>query len=105
LTNAAKYTEPGGHVRLSAAREGGDITIRLRDTGIGIPTQVLPHVFELFTQAENGSQGGLGIGLSLVRSLVEMQGGRVSASSAGPGQGSEFVVSFPAPAQRALASG
>ncbi len=97
LSNAAKYTEPGGHIRLTAAREGGEIALRVRDSGIGIPPDVLPHVFEPFIQAESGSGGGLGIGLSLVRSLVDMHGGRVTASSPGPGHGSEFVVRLPAP--------
>jgi CheY-like chemotaxis protein len=83
------------------AREGGDVVFRVRDTGVGIPPEVLPRVFDLFTQADRSldrSQGGLGIGLTLVRRLVELHGGRVEAYSGGPGQGSEFVVRLPAPA-------
>lgn len=98
LSNAAKYTEPGGRICVAGARQGREIVLRVRDTGIGISPQMLPRVFDLFVQAEDGSQGGLGIGLGLVRSLVEMHGGRVTASSAGPGRGSEFVVRLPAPA-------
>jgi PAS domain S-box-containing protein len=98
LNNAAKYTPEGGHIRLSADREGGEVVLRVKDDGIGIPPAVLPHVFDLFAQAEGSlhrSQGGLGIGLTLVRSLVEMHGGRVGAFSEGPGKGSEFVTRFP----------
>jgi PAS domain S-box-containing protein len=99
LTNAAKYTDPGGTILLSARQEGGDLVLRVRDTGIGIAADMLPKIFDLFVQAErrlDRSQGGLGIGLTLVRRLVEMHGGSVVASSAGPGQGSEFVVRLPA---------
>jgi len=99
LNNAAKYTERGGRIRLSAEREGGEVVVRVRDAGIGIPADLLPRVFDLFTQAERSldrSQGGLGIGLALVKSLVEMHGGRVEAHSEGPGRGSEFVVRLPA---------
>jgi signal transduction histidine kinase len=98
LNNAAKYTEPGGRLSLSVAREASRVVIRVRDNGIGVPADVLPHVFDLFVQSERSldrSQGGLGIGLTLVRSLVQMHGGTVSAYSAGPGQGSEFIVRFP----------
>ena len=98
LTNAAKYTEPGGRIALEAVREADLLVVRVRDNGVGIAPEVLPRVFDLFVQADataDRSQGGLGIGLTLVRSLVEMHGGTVSASSAGPGLGSEFVVSLP----------
>jgi signal transduction histidine kinase/DNA-binding response OmpR family regulator len=98
LNNAAKYTEPGGRIALEVAREGDDAVVRVRDTGIGIAPELLPRVFDLFTQADRSldrSQGGLGIGLTLVRRLVEMHGGSVSVSSAGVGRGSEFVVRLP----------
>jgi CheY-like chemotaxis protein len=99
LTNAAKYTEAGGHILLTARQEGTELVVRLRDTGIGIPPDILPHIFDLFVQAErrlDRSQGGLGIGLTLVRRLVEMHGGSVTAHSEGSGKGSEFVVRLPA---------
>jgi CheY-like chemotaxis protein len=99
LNNAAKYTDPGGHVRLSARREGGGLVLRVRDTGVGIGGDMLARIFEPFVQSGrvlHHSQGGLGIGLTLVRSLVEMHGGSVTAHSEGPGQGSEFVVRLPA---------
>jgi signal transduction histidine kinase len=98
LNNAAKYTEPGGKVTLSARRDGKTAVVRVRDTGVGIPREVLPRVFELFTQVDrtlNRSQGGLGIGLALVKQIVTMHGGSVSAHSAGVGQGAEFVVRLP----------
>src|SRR5579871_6266424 len=97
LTNAAKYTDPGGHVWLTLQQEGEEAVLRVRDTGVGIAPEVLPRIFDLFTQAERSldrSQGGLGIGLALVQRLVEMHGGTVTASSA-LGQGSEFVVRLP----------
>lgn len=96
LTNAAKYTEPGGKIWLTAERRESQWVVRIRDNGKGLSPEVLPHVFDLFAQAEAGSQGGLGIGLNLVKGLVEMHGGSVEALSAGPGQGSEFVVRLPA---------
>jgi PAS domain S-box-containing protein len=99
LTNAAKYTDEGGQVFLTAEREGAQVVIRVRDTGMGIPAELLTHVFDLFIQGDrtlDRSDGGLGIGLTLVRRLVEMHGGTVAATSAGPGQGSEFVVRLPA---------
>ncbi len=99
LNNAAKYTMPGGRISLSAARDGREAVIRVRDNGIGVPPDVLGRVFEAFVQNDGSlarSEGGLGIGLTLVRSLVEMHGGRVEASSPGLGQGSEFVVRLPA---------
>jgi signal transduction histidine kinase len=98
LTNAAKYTDPGGQLWLSAEVEGETAVLRVRDTGVGISPELLPDVFDLFTQgprAADRSQGGLGIGLTLVRRLVELHGGSVEAHSAGPGQGSEFVVRMP----------
>ncbi len=104
LNNAAKYTPRGGSISLSAGREANEAVIRIRDNGIGIPPELLPQMFDLFTQAEGGldrSQGGLGIGLTLVRSLAEMHGGRVSARSEGPGTGAEFEVRLPALAEDA----
>jgi PAS domain S-box-containing protein len=102
LNNAAKYTMPGGQIEVAAAREGEEAVVRVRDTGIGVPPDVLDRVFEPFMQQSDGSlartDGGLGVGLTLVRSLVEMHGGRVAASSPGLGQGSEFVVRLPAQA-------
>jgi CheY-like chemotaxis protein/nitrogen-specific signal transduction histidine kinase len=95
LTNAARYTEPGGRIALEVCREADDLVLRVRDNGIGIAPEALPCIFGLFTQAATGanqSREGLGIGLALVRSLVELHGGSVSVSSPGPGRGSEFVV-------------
>jgi len=97
LTNAAKYTNDGGHIWLTVEQQGAEAVIRVRDTGVGIAPDILPHIFELFTQAErtlDRSQGGLGIGLALVQRLVEMHGGTVAVSSA-LGQGSEFLVRLP----------
>src|SRR5262249_41129651 len=93
LTNAVKYTEAGGQIRLSARQEGSDVIIKVRDNGMGIPPEKLATMFELFVQGDRSAartEGGLGIGLTLVKSLVEMHGGSVSASSQGPGKGSEF---------------
>jgi len=98
LNNAAKYTEPGGRIRLAAARDNGRAVISVKDTGVGIPRAMLPHIFDLFTQVDRSlekAQGGVGIGLSLVKGLVELHGGRVEARSDGPGKGSEFVVRLP----------
>ncbi len=98
LNNATKYTEPGGRVELAAEVEGGHVVVRVIDTGIGLGPEILPHVFELFTQDDRSlarSQGGLGIGLTLVRSLVEMHGGTVAARSEGPGRGAEFLARLP----------
>jgi PAS domain S-box-containing protein len=98
LNNAAKYTNEGGRVTVTVERAGGEVVVRVRDTGIGIPAELLPRVFDLFTQGDRSlarSEGGLGIGLTLVRRLVEMHGGRVEAFSDGPGKGSEFVVRLP----------
>ena len=98
LSNATKYTPRGGSIWLTAERTGGEVAVRIRDTGIGIAPDFLPHVFDLFVQGDaslDRARGGLGIGLTIVRSLVEMHGGRVEARSAGLGQGSEFVVQLP----------
>jgi signal transduction histidine kinase/CheY-like chemotaxis protein len=98
LTNAAKYTPPGGQIRVSAICDGDEVVLRVRDTGIGIDSQMLPHVFDLFTQdrqAIDRAQGGLGLGLAIVRSLVKLHGGSVAAYSEGRGRGSEFVVRLP----------
>jgi len=101
LSNAAKYTDPGGRIRLDARREGDEVVFRVLDSGIGIDAEMLPKVFDLFVQIErrlDRSQGGLGIGLSLVKRLAEMHGGTVTAHSEGRGRGSEFVLRLPAPA-------
>jgi signal transduction histidine kinase/DNA-binding response OmpR family regulator len=98
LNNAAKYTEEGGRISLTAQREEGEVVLRVADTGMGIPADMLLSIFELFTQVDRSldrAQGGLGIGLTLAHKLVEMHGGRVQAFSAGPNQGSEFVVRLP----------
>jgi signal transduction histidine kinase len=98
LRNAVKFTEPRGHIALSVQREGGEAVVRVRDDGAGISADLLPRVFDLFAQGEQGldrSEAGLGIGLTLVRSLVEMHGGKVAARSEGPGKGSEFEVRLP----------
>ncbi len=99
LNNAAKYSEPGGRIWLSAERQGNEVVVVVKDTGVGIPAEMLSKVFDMFTQVgrtPDRSQVGLGIGLSLVRVLVEMHGGGVEARSGGPGEGSEFVVRLPA---------
>jgi len=98
LNNAAKYTENGGRVRLSVQHQGAEAVVSVRDSGIGIPAHMLPHVFEMFTQVDRNlerSHGGLGIGLSIVKRLVEMHGGSVVARSDGHEMGSEFVVRLP----------
>ncbi len=99
LTNAAKYTPPGGRITVSAAREGDGVVLRVRDDGVGISPELLPRVFELFAQGEQSierASGGLGLGLAIVRSLVHLHGGEVSARSEGAGRGSEFQVRLPA---------
>jgi PAS domain S-box-containing protein len=99
LTNAAKYTDPGGNISLGACREGDEVVITTRDNGVGITPELLPRLFDLFVQGARSAdrqQGGLGIGLTLVRTLVQMHGGSVTAKSDGPGAGSEFVVRLPA---------
>lgn len=98
LNNAAKYTDEGGRISLSAADEEGEIVIRVRDNGIGIAAEMLPRVFDLFTQVPgmiDRSAGGIGIGLAMVDHLVLLHGGTVQALSDGPGRGSEFVVRLP----------
>ena len=102
VNNAAKYTPKGGRISLSAAREGDQVAFRIRDSGIGIPPEFMASIFDPFTQADRTlarSQGGLGIGLTLVRRLVEMQHGRVSVRSEGRNRGSEFTVSLPLAAE------
>lgn len=99
LTNAARYTEPGGNVWLTALRHDGEVDISVRDDGIGMEPELVERLFEPFSQGEQDidrSQGGLGLGLALVRSLTEMHGGTVYGQSSGPGRGSEFIVRLPA---------
>jgi CheY-like chemotaxis protein len=98
LSNAVKYTPEGGQIWLTVVEDRGEAVIRVRDSGNGIKASLLPHIFELFSQGERGldrRQGGLGIGLPLVKSLVEMHGGTVMAQSEGPSRGSDFVVRLP----------
>jgi signal transduction histidine kinase len=98
LGNAAKYTDRGGHIWLDVTEHGAEVEIRVRDDGIGIPAERLPLIFDLFTQLDRQAdhpQSGLGIGLALVRRLLEMHGGSVSASSEGAGRGSQFVIRLP----------
>jgi CheY-like chemotaxis protein/anti-sigma regulatory factor (Ser/Thr protein kinase) len=99
LGNAVKYTNAGGKIELSAWQDGGAVEIRIRDNGIGIPGSVLPRVFDLFSQAgvmDERSRGGLGIGLALVKRLVDLHDGSVSVYSAGVGLGTEFTIRLPA---------
>ncbi|WP_175517117.1 ATP-binding response regulator [Planctomicrobium piriforme] len=98
LNNAAKYTENEGHLWLTISADGGNVSLSVRDTGLGLDAELLPHVFDLFTQADRSlerSEGGLGIGLTLVKTLVEMHGGSVLARSEGIGKGSEFTITLP----------
>src|SRR5262249_50115619 len=98
LNNAARYTDPGGRITLSAERDADEIAIRVADDGVGIPPEMLSRVFEPFTRVDRSStrsRAGLGIGLSLVKPLVEMHGGNVSVRSDGTGKGSEFTVRLP----------
>jgi signal transduction histidine kinase len=98
LNNAAKYTEPGGRIELVVAGEQDEIVFRVRDSGIGIARDMLPRIFELFTQIDRSldrAQGGLGVGLSLVKSVAELHHGTVQAFSEGLGKGSEFLVRLP----------
>lgn len=98
LNNAAKYTPEGGKIKLSAEKKGQEIAISISDNGLGIPAEMLPKIFELFTQVDRNlerSQGGLGIGLALVKRLIEMHGGSITAQSAGLNQGSTFTVRLP----------
>ena len=99
LNNAAKYTEPGGRIELGVRIDGGEVEVSIRDNGIGIPPDMQSRVFDIFTQVDRSlekSQGGLGIGLSIAKRLVEMHGGRIAVASGGHGQGSEFIVRLPA---------
>ncbi len=111
LANAVKFTAPGGRVEVRLDRDGGDAVVRVRDTGEGIPPEFLPHLFERFRQADSSStrsHGGLGVGLAIVRKLVEAHGGTVAAESEGRGKGSMFTVRLPLaaapvrPARRAV---
>jgi PAS domain S-box-containing protein len=95
LNNAAKFTAENGHIWVRAERRGEQVQVSVRDDGIGIPSERLGEVFEMFSQVQDGRGGGLGIGLTLVRRLVEMHGGSVSARSDGPGRGAEFIVTLP----------
>jgi len=98
LNNAVKFMEPEGRILLKVSREGTSVSITIRDTGIGMSSEQVPRIFDLFTQVHattDNVKGGLGIGLALVRRLVEMHGGTVAAHSAGPGQGTEVVVRLP----------
>ncbi|OLL29127.1 hybrid sensor histidine kinase/response regulator [Burkholderia sp. SRS-W-2-2016] len=98
LSNAVKYTPPGGDIRVEVRDAQNDVLVSVRDNGVGIAAETLPHIFDLFVQSEislERSEGGLGIGLPLARTLVELHGGQIEAFSAGPGRGSEFVVRLP----------
>ncbi len=99
IVNAAKYTPEGGRITLSAQRDGSDVVLRVADTGVGIPAELLPHIFDMFVQGRQGidrAEGGLGLGLAIVRRLVELHGGRVRAASDGPGLGATFTMYLPA---------
>jgi signal transduction histidine kinase len=99
LDNALKYTPPGGSIHVEARSDDGDVALTIRDSGVGIPADLLPHVFDVFVQGESSldrAQGGLGIGLALVRQLIELHDGRIEAESDGPGCGSTFTVRLPA---------
>ena len=105
LTNAARYTEPRGQIRVTARPLDEDVELRIRDTGIGISAEMLPKIFDLFTQERqplDRAHGGLGLGLTIVRSLVALHGGTIEAHSGGPGQGSEFVMRFPRVTEESL---
>ena len=98
ISNAAKYTPPGGHICITGERRGDEVAISVKDDGVGISPEMLPRLFEIFSQGERAlerSQGGLGVGLSLVRGLLDLHGGRVEAKSDGIGKGSEFTVHLP----------
>ena len=99
LSNACKYTEPGGRISIAARREGSDVVVSVRDNGIGIPPELVPRAFDMFSQLDHTldrAQGGLGIGLTLVKRLVELHEGTVTAHSEGPGRGTEIVLRLPA---------
>jgi CheY-like chemotaxis protein/two-component sensor histidine kinase len=107
LTNAAKYTPPGGRIRAEASSDGDDAVLRVSDSGIGIDPEMLPRIFDLFTQerqAIDRADGGLGLGLAIVRSLMELHGGTVTAQSDGRGRGSQFVIRLPRVAAAAVAT-
>ena len=98
LNNAAKYTEAGGRVELTASQQGNEVVVSVKDNGVGIPSEMLPRIFEMFAQVNrhlDRSQGGLGIGLTLAQRLVEMHGGSIEAQSSGSGKGSEFCIRLP----------
>jgi two-component system CheB/CheR fusion protein len=98
LTNAAKYTDVEGRIKLTAECDDDEVVVRIRDTGIGISPELLPRIFDLFVQGDrrvDETRAGMGIGLGLVKSLVEKHGGSITAHSAGPGMGSEFVLRLP----------
>jgi len=106
LNNASKYSDTGATIQLAASQADGEVTIEVRDAGAGIPPDILPRVFEPFVQADRSlerSRGGLGIGLTLVKKIVELHNGRVSAESNGLGQGSTFTIRLPAHARAAAA--
>jgi len=106
LNNAAKYTNHGGHITVQTRRVDGDACVSIKDDGIGIAPALLPQVFDMFMQVDRStrrSQGGLGIGLTLVKQLVQMHGGSIEAHSAGEGRGSEFVVRLPVHSDSAAA--
>jgi signal transduction histidine kinase/ActR/RegA family two-component response regulator len=98
LSNAAKYSDPGSRIEFTAERQGDEVVLRVKDTGVGIPPHMLPRVFDLFWQVDRSlekAQGGLGVGLTIVKRLVELHGGRVEARSEGYGMGSEFLIRLP----------
>jgi PAS domain S-box-containing protein len=107
LTNAAKYTDPGGRIELAAASDGGRLRVSVKDNGIGIPAEALTRVFALFSQMEATNaraEGGMGIGLALAKGIVELHGGAIEAQSRGRGHGSEFIVTLPLTSVRAAAA-
>jgi signal transduction histidine kinase len=106
LNNAAKYTERGGHIRLTAERQGSEAIVTVRDTGIGIPADMLTRIFDIFTQVDRSRdrpQSGLGIGLTLAKRIVDLHGGTIMAHSDGPGKGSTFIVRLPVVSEQAQA--